>query len=29
MNQPTTLKVIKNKFGLLELARELGSVSRA
>ena len=29
MNQPTTLKVIKNKLGLLELARELGSVSRA
>ena len=29
MNQPITLKVIKNKLGLLELARELGSVSRA
>jgi len=29
MNQTTTLKVIKNKLGLLELARELGSVSRA
>lgn len=29
MNQPTILKVIKNKFGLLELAREVGSVSRA
>jgi len=29
MNQPTTLKVIKNKLGLLELARELGNVSRA
>ncbi len=29
MNQPTTSKVIKNKLGLLELARELGNVSRA
>jgi len=29
MNQPTISKVIKNKLGLLELARELGSVSRA
>lgn len=29
MNQPTCLKVIKNKLGLLELARELGNVSRA
>ena len=29
MNQPTILKVIKNKLGLLELARELGCVSRA
>lgn len=29
MNQPTTLKLIKNKLGLLELARELGNVSNA
>ncbi len=29
MNQPTTSKVIKNKLGLLELARELDNVSRA
>jgi transposase InsO family protein len=29
MNQPTCLKVIKNKLGLLELVRELGNVSRA
>ena len=28
MNQSITLKVIKNKLGLLELVRELGSVSR-
>ena len=29
MNQPTSLKVIKNKLGLLELSKELGNVSRA
>jgi len=29
MNQPITLKVIKNKLGLLNLAKELGNVSRA
>ncbi len=29
MNQPITSKVIKNKLGLLKLARKLGNVSRA